>query len=174
MSHCSWYIVVNGESHFSYLWVRLATRSLSMTCVYLPCNTSFIHMLNEPLHPSIAEHHRTLAGTHFAIPWWVGGLSWPRMNLGRCIVWLAHLPVWWQMYHVIGLLTCVLAGVSCDWFTYLCNGRCGTWRRLSVKRQSSHMTIRLARSSLHEECCLAVHSKSSRWLTTPSLQSQIF
>ena len=47
-SHCSWYIVVNGESHFSYLWVRLATRSLSMTCVYLPRNTSFIHMLNEP------------------------------------------------------------------------------------------------------------------------------
>lgn len=65
-----------------------------------------------PLHPSIAEHHHTLAGTHFAIPWWVGGLSWPRMNLGRCIVWLAHLPVWRQMYHVIGSLTCVMAGVE--------------------------------------------------------------
>jgi len=45
----------------------------------LPATHSFIHKWNEPylLLTPAAEHHRTLAGTHFPVPLRVGGcMAW--------------------------------------------------------------------------------------------------
>ena len=121
--------------------------------------------------PRIARFLYELHSTHFIhihscllIARHVCHWSEPRKTSGT---WFSNILVTRNLSHwFVHMQVCHVIEECSD----LC--RCGTWRRLNVKRWLLLMIIHSAHLSLREECCSVVLSKSSRCQS--GLQSRTF